>query len=876
MRTIEKYTLNNGIPLFVVQTHEAPVVSIQAWVSRGSVHESESLSGISHFLEHALFKGTRRRGVGQAALDIERCGGEFNAFTSYEETVYHVTLPSRSFDEGLDVLCDLIQNPTFDSDEMSREKEVILEEIKRAHDSPHKILSMNLWEKSFPASPYGRPVLGFRETVSAISPASLRSYFQANYHAGTICLVVVGSVDKGRVFDRVQAQLSRVKLRKSTRAAMPRPGTASRVRLASAVRDVNECHVLIGIRAPEITNRMTPILDLACSAIGEGESSRLYQHLVKEKCLALDVQMGLVATNGCGLASIGILVAPDKLIPALEALSVLLQGIAETGLREAEIKRVKHSMEAEVIYGKETVEGYARRLGYYYCHFGDPEFEQKYMQAVLSVERSDLMGSMNHLLSQKPVLSVVMPKGFELNKKKALSALAIQPPKRLVLYSHSPFQPEQASLNGLSFITKKMSALPMITMKAIFLGGSREEEEGQFGIGNLFSRMWTAGTSSFRSVDIAHRLESLGASLHGFCGRNTVGLSLEFLAKDWSSIRPLFREILLQPTFPEEELTIEKNLILHEILSEKDSPSQLCSLNFLSNLYGTHPYGRSILGTAESVSSLTRTHLQRFYQKQVNRAHLVISTVGDFDREEWMAELAQAFSELAADGQAPRPPIPVSAADKVRVVSAAKQPLFQSHVVVGFLGPTIHDTDRYALRLLNSMLAGQGGRLFLELRDNQSLAYSVAPLGSESPEPGFFGVYIGCSPEKLDRALVAIREELSKVLEKAVPNKELERAKQFWIGRFELDKQRYASQAMLFGLDESYGLGYDHSIKVADLMQSVTAKQILEAAHRYVQLDKAILSIVHPTPLEEEQVHRMWSQGKRNASVSERTAEKTL
>src|SRR3954462_10451377 len=166
---VERYTLSNGIPVFIVENHASPVVSIQVWFSRGSCHETDKVAGISHFLEHALFKGTRRRKVGEVALEIESRGGEINAFTSFEETAFYTTLASRYFEDGLDIIADIMQNPLFDKDEMEKEREVIIEEIKRAHDSPYRVVSMTLWENSFPNTPYRRPVLGYEKTVRKIN-----------------------------------------------------------------------------------------------------------------------------------------------------------------------------------------------------------------------------------------------------------------------------------------------------------------------------------------------------------------------------------------------------------------------------------------------------------------------------------------------------------------------------------------------------------------------------------------------------------------------------------------------------------------------------------------------------------------------------------
>lgn len=865
---VEKYTLRNGIPVFIVESHASPVVSIQAWIKRGSAYESEKIAGISHFLEHALFKGTKKRQVGEIALEIESRGGEINAFTSFEETAYYATLASRYFADGLDVIADAVQNPLFDEEEMNREREVILEEIKRAHDSPFKMVSTNMWSTLFSGTPYGRPVLGFEKTVRHINHKTLREYFQRHYHAGSAAVFIVGDVSAREAHSLAQKKFGT--MRRGKNVELPKTLKFKKIgspKVVSIARDMSECHLQVGFSAPGITASGIPAIDLMASAVGQGESSRLYQRLVKDKKLALEVHMGLTATSRCGMTTISVVATPDKVEPALRECMDVIAEAAETGLDEREIERVKSSLEAEVVGGKETVEGYARRLGYYYCQFGDPEYEKKYLERVFAIDREEASHALCSQFGQKPVLSIAHPKAHAIDKNALADALSRRPPKKPTA---RPIVtgPELANRGSLRFVTKAIETLPIVTVRILFPGGSREETPGKLGVAHLFQRLWTSGTTSFSSLQIAETLESLGASVNGFAGRNTLGLSIEFLSKQWPVVKPLLSEILLEPTFPEDEFATEKGIALREIASEKDSPGQLCHLNFLSVMYGEHPYGRSPLGTRETVSSLTTADLKQYYRDYVHKRHAVISTVGHFTKDSWINELEQLCDALPASGRDPSVALPIPVASSLRVKIDRKEPLHQSHVMVGFLGATLSSPERYALKLLSSCLAGQGGRLFLELRDRQSLAYQVAPISSDSPEPGIFAFYIGCSPEKVDKSLTGIRGEIEKILNEPMSAKELDRAKKYWIGRFELEMQRFAAQAMLFGLDEVYGLGYAHSQGVPDLVKSLTANEIREAAQRYLKVDSATISIVHNEELPEDRVREAWGVRRERASQS--------
>ena len=564
--------------------------------------------------------------------------------------------------------------------------------------------------------------------------------------------------------------------------------------------------------------------------------------------------------------------APEKLNLAIaEAISVIHEAVAK-GLKHEEIERVKTSLEADVVGSKETVEGYARRLGNYYHQFGDPQYESRYLEQILAVESEAAILALSQILKNAPTLSMAHPNSFKVEKSALETLLKVTAPTPAKIES-APAAVQMKKYDGAKVLIKTANHLPIISMRWIFAGGAREERPQEYGSANLFQRTWTSGTQNHSALEIAHTLESLGASLHAFAGRHTLGLSFECLRKQWPLLKPLLREVLIAPKFPDEEVHTERDLMLREILSEKDSPGSVCQINFANMLYGKHSYGRSMLGTTETVSKLGPKELTQFYRRFVHRGNLVVSAVGAFDEGFWQKELEPLLKELPATGDNPAPANFWTAPDRMRITTEVKQPLFQSHILVGFPATTLFEPERYSLKLLSSCLSGQGGRLFMELRDRQSLAYTVAPMSSDSPERGMFGVYIGCAPEKLQKALSGIRLELAKVIDKPITPKELARAKQYWLGRYELDMQRFLSQAMTFGLDEYYGLGNDHWKKIPAILNDITAETIRKSAEKYLQLDRATISVVHPEQLSEATITEMWKpapakQQKRSAELS--------
>lgn len=223
--------LENGLSVVVVEDHFAPVVSMNIWVNVGSADEKPAQAGLAHVHEHMLFKGTEKRAVGKIASEIEGAGGDINAFTSHDHTCYYVTMASRYFQTGLDVLADAIDNSTFNATELDREIKVILEELSRSRDIPHQKLFENLFAKSFIKHPYGRPIIGYEDVLKNLRRKDVLSFFRRHYRPSNMILVVVGDVDTKKALSFIKRKFARLKspnYRRSIRTPEP-PQKAMRV-----------------------------------------------------------------------------------------------------------------------------------------------------------------------------------------------------------------------------------------------------------------------------------------------------------------------------------------------------------------------------------------------------------------------------------------------------------------------------------------------------------------------------------------------------------------------------------------------------------------------------------------------------------------------
>src|SRR5262245_21716272 len=280
-----KATLKNGLKVIVEENHASRVVAAQVWVSVGSADETPVDAGLAHVHEHMLFKGTAKRKVGEIASDVEGAGGDINAWTSFDQTVYNVTIASRELDVALDILADAVQHSTFDAAELSKELEVVLEELRRGNDTPSRVASEMLFRTCYQVHPYFRPVIGYVDTVSAFTRDQILSFYKRWYHPDNMCLVVVGDVKADDVVKQAEALFElrpndEAKAKQAPRAAEPKQRS---LRVVKKAQDIQETHLSFAWHGTPLRHADTAALDVLSILLGSGESSRLFRRIKREK-----------------------------------------------------------------------------------------------------------------------------------------------------------------------------------------------------------------------------------------------------------------------------------------------------------------------------------------------------------------------------------------------------------------------------------------------------------------------------------------------------------------------------------------------------------------------------------------------------------------
>lgn len=869
--------LPGGLTLVTLDNHAAPVAAFQVWLHVGSHDELDDERGLAHLHEHMLFKGTPTRGVGAIAADIEAAGGNINAWTSQDQTVYHIVMPSHAWRAGLEVLADAVCHPLFDPDELEREIEVVVEEIKRSEDSPSRVLYRRLFELIWAGHPYALPVLGTEQSVRSMTQARMRAFYDKHYTAPNATVVAVGDFDPEEVRAEVQrlfADLAATQPPARVNAPEPRPPAAA----AALPTTFSESRLVYAFPAPGLSHPDVPALDVLAIVLGQGDSSRLFREVRRDQGLVNDIGASCYTPERCGMFSVSLLTSRDRLKPALEASLDVLARLLETGIDELELEKARNIVLSEATYKLETVQGMANSMGYYQVTCDDPDWEQGYHAAVARLRTSDVLRAARTWLRPEAVQVVQMlaedtedadgdegagadlalddaPDGQPdeaevLDEAGLLSTVQ----RRLGRFVGTPLAAREADViegieltrldSGDVLLVRPDRSVPVAALRVAGLGGLLAETPATAGHTRLLSDLLTRGTASRSADDFADTIDRLAVDLGGFAGRNSIGMSALCLSQHLEPVLEMMTDCLWSHALPDQELQIQREAQLEDIRHQHDAPARTCFRALLQAMYGAHPYGLDSLGTLESVGAADQAALLGLGRGLLGPGRLVWAAAGDLDVD----QLTRRLNALTPTDPREAPPLtngPVAPlTEKVQLRNKADKA--QAHIAIGFRGTTLSSPDRHALAVLSTVLSGQGGRLFLELRDRQSLAYSVSSMSVEGVDPGYFAFYIGTSPDKEQTALAGLYGEIDKVLQAPVLAEELDRAKAYLAGAHAIGLQRSSSRAATIAFNHLYGLGRESWRTQLEDLLAVTAEDVLEAARRTLTVGRHVESVLAP------------------------------
>lgn len=824
-------TLENGLRLIVKENHVAPVAALRIYVNSGSIHEQQFQGmGISHVFEHLINGGTTTtRSEDEISELIDRLGGANNAYTSRDHTCYFITTDSEKIGDAIDLMADWMKNCTFPQNEIDRELGVVMEELHKGKEEPRRILSQALFETMYKEHPARLPIIGYESLVKSITREDILTYYRTRYVPNNLIVSCVGDFDKQEVIQRLKEAFGPMERRTLDPIVLPEePPQLGRQERILHRPNLGAAYFYVTYHTVPLQHPDLYALDVLSYILSNGASSRLVQSLREEQRLVnMIYSYSSTPRYGKGMFAVHAVCPDDKFDEAVEAILAELERTKQTLVSQEELEKAINQKIAEDIRGKQTASdeaaSYARNL----LSAGNLNFDQVYLDGIQKVTAEDIRRVANTYFYDNNLSVVAMRPGSEETAVEHADRRGAeeQPIRQITLD------------NGLRILLKRNPNLPIVNLQALFLGGVRLDPEGQAGMSSLVASLMTRGTRSMSRAEIADYFDRIGGSIGGSSGNNSLTLSAEVLSKDFEPALNIFADILLEPTFPDDEFqTVQQNTLAAIARRNDDWQNEIAAL-FRESYFTSHPYGRQQLGTIESVQSIQPHDVRDFFASHAVPEQMVLTIFGDIDLQATEARLRELFGEFGRSAprlEAPAPQEPPLADQQIgkqskRAISA---------VYLGYPGTVIGGEDVYALTVLDSVLSGigyPGGRLHNSLRGGDNdLVYLVHAFNFLGLEPGYFGIMAASSPDKMPRVIEIIEREVAKIRDELVPPEELDKAKTICITMENLSRQTNSDIAIQVGLDELYGLGYDHSKHYREGINSVTAEDVRRVARKYL------------------------------------------
>ncbi len=834
--TAQHWTLPNGLTIIVQADRSAPVASVQAWCGTGSIDEGRHLgAGLSHILEHMLFKGTKTRSPNAIAQSVQDEGGYINAYTSFDRTVYWIDVPREGVVSALDILADATMNSTLPVEEYSKEQEVIRRELAMCHDDPDRMMGQLLFKTAYQRHPYRLPVIGESQIFDQLTQQDVLEYYRSRYVPNNLTFVVVGDVDAGEVYRQLEKYFAAYPAR-----SLPPPYIAQEP-AQQGRREVNEefptelTRLALAWHVPEITHPDVPALDLLSTILGDGRSSRLYRRVREEAGVVFGISAFSYTPGDPGLLGIDATLEPEHRVETEKLILAIIAELQDAGVTAAELAKAKKISLGHSLGSLTTMRGQASDLGSNWLVARNLNFTRDYLEALQKVTLEDVQRVVRRYLVEDNLTVVSLnPRGTLAPKATEAVAVSAGEVEKFVLS------------NGLRLLVREDPRLPLVSMVASFRGGLLAESGAVNGVTRLMAKVMVKGTTTRTAEQIADTIEAVGGNLGSDAGNNSFSISLDVTRPDLRLGAELLSDILLNAIMPPKAVAREKEVQLAQVRDDEEQLTTVARNILRSALFGEHPYALRGKGSAESVSRLTQRDLLAFRDRHVVAKNCVVSIFGNVDAAEVRDLFEQLFAGMKEGELALQEAAPVPVLAQTQAVEALKDKA-QAVLMVGYRGADMFSADRYALELIDEASSDLSSRFFVRIREEMGLAYYVGASQMQGLVSGLFAFYLGTDPGKLELVRAALLDEIAKLAATGLTNEELSRAKKKLIGQQRIANQSNDSFGYMAALDELYGLGFDHYKKLEAEIEKITADDIRRVASKYFQ-QPYVLATVRPAP----------------------------
>lgn len=833
---VERHVLKNGLTMVHRPDFSSEVVSVQVWVKTGSIHEDSLIgSGLSHYLEHLLFKGTKQRDGKAISREVHAMGASINAYTTFDRTVYYIDGPSSAFARIVDVLADIVFHSTLPEDEVVRERDVILREIDMGLDDPDRQLTQAFFRTAFCRHAYREPVIGHRELFERVTVEELRRYYLERYVPNNMVVSVVGAVtpaDCAEVMDRTFASVPRGRLAPVQIEAEP-------VQLSPRREDiVGEYNVFRGgicYKVPHLSHPDSPKLDALAHALGGGESSLLWDRLRNKAELVHYIDCRNWNPGAKGLFMISYVCDAARGPEVEKAIRELIEEVCMNGFARDVVEKACRQALSEEINGRKTMSGQATRLGIGEVVIGDIYYARRYLNRLRSVGNEDLQAAAKQYLVDSNCSAVTLGPATDVMVLRDATEEALS----LAAFETIDFS------SGARLLLQEDRRLPKVHLRAVLRGGPLYEAKDQRGVSALMAELLTKDTETRSAEEISELIESIGGTFHATCGNNTINLAVEVLPNDLSLALELLSDALTRPSFDPVTFETERRAQVAGLKEDEDEILEYGFQRLRRHFFGEHPFAVSADGRIEDLEALTREDVRAHYKELVRAGNLILAVTGDFNREQLLAGLEPLLRDQinGADFE-PR----VFAPPQVRGPKDLFEPMAREQAVVlqAYPGAGIKDEDFVLCEVLNELFSGMSSRLFERVREDCGMAYYVGSTCVIGLHGGMFAFYAGTQPARVKEVLEEIDQEIARVCRGEVSEEELARCRTRLKAARPMGRQTLGARAMHAALQLCYELPLNDDVEHAAKLDAIDSASLAAFAQRHFAATQMVRLVLGP------------------------------
>lgn len=874
MMAFEERVLGNGLRVITLEDHSCPVVSVQVWYRVGSKDENPERQGFAHMFEHMMFRGTDRLGPTSHFDLLRKVGGNANAYTSFDQTVYHQTLPSNQLELALYLEAERMSFLKIDQDSFDTERKVVEEERRMGTNQPYGTALEQALPVLFGEHPYRWSPIGQIPHLRAATVGELRDFWNRYYVPNNAVLVIAGDIEHERAQRLAEDYFGWIPKGEEPARVTYREPLPTEPRTV-VIKEENAPAPVLGIafRTVPMGHKDSWALQMLATIVGGGESSRLYQKLVTEQKSAVFAAGGALELQDEGLIAFGAVMSPFGANPkkVRDTIDAELAAVRDGLVSEEELEKARNQMLKALVAESLTVDSKASALGSAAALQGRTASVNDRLAAVRGVTREDLQRVAREYMDPSEQISMQINRNllgaiFSKMKKEDEAPVTGEPETTVPIVGRPgtvrpesfPAEPPLADLpafdptpayaertleNGLRVLVVENHETPYVTVQLGLHAGAWTETKP--GTASMAASMLTKGTTTRGQSEIASELETYGITLAGSAGLDNANVVADCLPEHLPRAMTLLADVVINPTFPEDEFDKARTQMITGLNISSNTPAYVADREFRKRLYGQHPYARTATGEVSDVNALSREDLVAWWETFARPDMAVLIFAGDVTPDEAHRLAQESLGAWTAEGEKPKVTLAeIPAPSETKIVIVDRPGSVQSEIRIGRIGFTRQDSRYATSRVASGYFGGAfNSRLNETIRVKKGLTYGARGGFSASRFSGDFQASTFTKTPSTAETVQTIFDEIERLRYEAPSEKELNDTKAYITGSFVGARETPQAVAGDLWLMESSGLGRDYFKNMLGGVAGTSAEDCTKLAQDMIDPAKLVVVV---------------------------------